>query len=236
VNKNFLKILLKKLKKFKKIKLTKELIKNARAIGVIGFLIIVIGIALLYNPTNINLKISASLIFIGILFIFEIDDKSELKKINGRYLTIILLFWILFLFIITIDIEYNAFFILAISGILIIKELLNSFISSTLKKRIKEISMNQSRKGGKYYEHMLQYERIGLRRERKIVRNRHRLRWNKHKGNWFTETEIHHEWLEGTANYRGIAIVDKTEHQHGIINPIEILEGTVGLIEIGGKI
>jgi len=140
VNKNFLKILLKKLKKFKKIKLTKELIKNARAIGVIGFLIIVIGIALLYNPTNINLKISASLIFIGILFIFEIDDKSELKKINGRYLTIILLFWILFLFIITIDIEYNAFFILAISGILIIKELLNSFISSTLKKRIKEIS------------------------------------------------------------------------------------------------
>ena len=140
MNKNFLKILFKKLKKFKKIKLTKELIKNARAIGVIGFLIIVIGIALLYNPTNINLKISASLIFIGILFIFEIDDKSELKKINGRYLTIILLFWILFLFIITIDIEYNAFFILAISGILIIKELLNSFISSTLKKRIKEIS------------------------------------------------------------------------------------------------
>jgi len=140
LNKEFIKNLFKRLKKFKKIKSTKELIKNAGAIGVIGLLIIVIGIALLYNPTNINLKISASLIFIGILFIFEIDDKSELKKINGRYLTIILLLWILFLFIITIDIEYNAFFILAISGILIIKELLNSFISSTLKKRITEIS------------------------------------------------------------------------------------------------
>jgi len=140
VNKKFIRFLLKSLKKLKKIKLKKELIKNTTAIGAIGFLIIIIGIILLYNPTNFNLKISASLIFIGILFIFEIEDKSELKKINGRYLTIILIFWILILFIITINIEYNAFFIIAISGILIIKELLNSFISQKLKKRITEIS------------------------------------------------------------------------------------------------
>ena len=140
MNKKFIRFLLKSLKKLKKIKLKKELIKNTTAIGAIGFLIIIIGIILLYNPTNFNLKISASLIFIGILFIFEIDDKSELKKINGRYLTIILAFWILILLGITINIEYNAFFIIAISGILIIKELLNSFISQKLKKRITEIS------------------------------------------------------------------------------------------------
>lgn len=33
------------------------------------------------------------------------------------------------------------------------------------------------------------------------------------------------------AKYNGIALVDTQEHQHGIINPIQILEGEITLME-----
>ena len=36
--------------------------------------------------------------------------------------------------------------------------------------------------------------------------------------------QIHHEWIPETDNYLFSALVDTTEHQHGIIKPIIILE------------
>ena len=90
-----------------------------------------------------------------------------------------------------------------------------------------EENRKKQRKGGIYYEKKLRADQTGLRGERNRIRKKHAKRWRKYKGNWLTETQIHHEWIEGTAEYQGIAIVDKMEHQYGIINPIVILEGVV---------
>jgi len=42
-------------------------------------------------------------------------------------------------------------------------------------------------------------------------------------------TQIHHEWVSGTAKYRGVALVDAELHRHGIIKVIEVLEGEITL-------
>ena len=90
----------------------------------------------------------------------------------------------------------------------------------------------ESRKDGKYYAKRLMYEKTGLQKEKRKIRHNHSRKWQKYKGNWLTETEIHHEWIHETADYNGIAIVDKSEHRHNIINPIEILEGNITLMGV----
>lgn len=102
--------------------------------------------------------------------------------------------------------------------------------NQTHSEAIKQSHHKRNRKDGKYYQKGLEYERKGLRRQKNLVRHKHSKRWRKYKGNWLTETELHHEWIEGTAKYNGVAIVDKSEHQYGIINPIEILSGEIQLI------
>ena len=96
--------------------------------------------------------------------------------------------------------------------------------------KIKQTRNNQCRKTGLFYERNLIKEHTGLRGARNKIRSKHANVWRKYKGNWLIETQIHHEWIEGTAGYRGIAIVDKMEHQYGIINPIKILEGEITLL------
>lgn len=98
-------------------------------------------------------------------------------------------------------------------------------------KKVEEAKRERMNKGGKYYQNILKYNRSGIQKSRRKIRNRDARRWKKYKGNWLTETEIHHCWIPGTAQYNGIALVDKMEHQHRIINPIEILEGIIILME-----
>ena len=126
--------IVKELRKNEQISLIEKLSLDIGKIRAIGLSLIIIGAMFLLYPTNLNLKISATIIVIGIFFIFELKEKQELKKITGRYLTIILIIWILIIFFVTFNIEYHAFFILGILGILIIKELLDAFMSSKLKK------------------------------------------------------------------------------------------------------
>lgn len=98
-------------------------------------------------------------------------------------------------------------------------------------EKVKQRGSEQCRKGGKRYEKMLEYEGIGLRKERSSIRRRDRKRWKRFKDIIASDTEVHHEWIPGTAKYNGIALVDKSEHQHGMINPVLILEGEIKLME-----
>ena len=65
--------------------------------------------------------------------------------------------------------------------------------------------------------------------------------WRKYKNIIAPESQIHHEWIPGTANYRGVALVEADQHMHGIVDVIEILEGKITLLtedkvkEKGGK-
>lgn len=94
--------------------------------------------------------------------------------------------------------------------------------------KVKAIHQEANRKGGKYYEKRLEYNRTGLQGERRDIRNKHNILYRDIK-QAAPNSVFHHEWIPGTANYRGVALVDKELHQRGIINVIKILEGKITL-------
>ena len=85
------------------------------------------------------------------------------------------------------------------------------------------------RKGGKYYKKFLEYQHTGLRGERNSVRDKHGFKWRAYKNIIAPESQIHHEWIPETADYKGVALVETDQHMHGIIDVIEILEGEIRL-------
>ena len=86
-------------------------------------------------------------------------------------------------------------------------------------------------KGGDKYEENCEYRRTGIQGERNKIRRRDRRTWQPFKNFIALDTEVHHAWIKGTANYNGVAIVDKSEH--GIINPILILENSILICPTG---
>jgi hypothetical protein len=85
----------------------------------------------------------------------------------------------------------------------------------------------QFRKGGKYYEKWLELDRTGLRGERNKVRGRHQKRWRDYKKIIAPGSQLHHQWQPGTAEYDGVALVERDQHMHGIIKVIQILKGVI---------
>ena len=97
-------------------------------------------------------------------------------------------------------------------------------------KERREANHESNRKGGKYYEKKLKYFSTGLPRERNIVRQRHGHLYRPYKKIIAPDSQVHHEWIPETANYRGVALVEKEQHQYGYINVIQILEGGITLL------
>ena len=84
-----------------------------------------------------------------------------------------------------------------------------------------------SRKGGIYYNWKLEYQRTGIPGERARIRHQHGRRWSQYKKVIAHNSQIHHEWIPGTAKYNGVALVEKDQHMHGFIDVIKILEGKI---------
>lgn len=95
--------------------------------------------------------------------------------------------------------------------------------------KVKVSKEKHNRKGGEYYEKRLEYNRTGLQGERRDIRNKHAKLYLVIK-QATPNSVLHHEWLPGTAKYRGVALVDKEAHQNGIIEVIKILEGEITLL------
>ena len=96
--------------------------------------------------------------------------------------------------------------------------------------KIEAYMHERSRKGGKYYKKMLEDNKIGLRGERNKVRSRHRQRWSSYKKIIAPDSVIHHAWVDNSAAYTGVALVEKDQHQHGYIDVIKILDGKITLL------
>ena len=88
---------------------------------------------------------------------------------------------------------------------------------------------DQCRKGGRDYLKKLEYRTTGLQGEREKIRMRHANHWWKYKKIIAPKSQIHHEWVPETADFRGVALVEKDQHMHGIIDVIQILDGVIGL-------
>ena len=88
----------------------------------------------------------------------------------------------------------------------------------------------QGRRGGKHYAKKLKYEHTGLQGARNRIRYKHGREWKPYKDIIAPDSQIHHEWVPDTAEYRGIALVEAEQHMHGIIDVIEILDGKITLL------
>lgn len=97
-------------------------------------------------------------------------------------------------------------------------------------EEVKVLNHEICRKGGKYYKHYREYQLTGIRHERNLVRQRHATRYQQYKQIIAPESQIHHEWIPETAGFRGVALVEKEQHQHGFIDVIRILEGEITLL------
>jgi hypothetical protein len=86
------------------------------------------------------------------------------------------------------------------------------------------------RKGGKYYLKRLRYARTGLQCQKKKIRTKHGRMWGKYKKIIAPDSQLHHQWHLETAEYDGVALVEKEAHQHGIIDVIIILDGEITLL------
>jgi hypothetical protein len=91
------------------------------------------------------------------------------------------------------------------------------------------------RKGGKYYNKTLVYNHTGLRGERNIVRHKHGDLWRKYKNIIASDSQLQHEWFPQTADYRGVALVEKDQHMHGFIDVIRVLKGQITLFTEKGN-
>jgi len=94
------------------------------------------------------------------------------------------------------------------------------------------IANNQEigRKGGKHYDKKLEYNTTGLQGERNVIRSKDRKQWKEYKDIIAPDSQIHHEWVPTTSEYRGLALVEANPHRYGIINVIEILDGEITLL------
>ena len=91
-------------------------------------------------------------------------------------------------------------------------------------------SKEQCCKGGKRYEHRLKYDSIGLRHDRNVIRHKHRGSYRPYKRIIAPDSVLHHEWAPETADYKGVALVEKDQHMHGFVDVIQILEGEITLL------
>lgn len=75
------------------------------------------------------------------------------------------------------------------------------------------------------------YSRSGL--PQNIVAARNTIR-HVHRSKWGVEgLDVHHDWVGDTAEYTGVALVEREEHQRGIINVVAILDGEIANFKRG---
>ena len=97
-------------------------------------------------------------------------------------------------------------------------------------EKVKHINKEISQKGGKYYEQHKQYKMAGLQHEKELVRGIHKRLHMPFKKIVAPKSQLHHEWISETANYRGVALVEADPHIHGYIDVIQILQGEITLL------
>jgi hypothetical protein len=95
---------------------------------------------------------------------------------------------------------------------------------------VRASNQERGRKGGKHYMKTLEYYRTGIPGERKRIRTKHQIHYRPYKKMIAPNSQLHHQWVPGTSNYTGLALVEADQHMHGIINVIEILEGKITLL------
>jgi hypothetical protein len=103
---------------------------------IIAILLILTGILFLFTSFFFEYKLSASLILIGLAIFIMNNEKEPENTINNIQLILIIILLTLVIWLLTIDVSFEIFFVLLIISILALKELLHKFLSPYLQKRM----------------------------------------------------------------------------------------------------
>lgn len=98
-------------------------------------------------------------------------------------------------------------------------------------KKVLVTAQEQCRKGGKHYVKHLKYLTTGIPKKKQNIRRKHANQYRTIKEIIAPKSQIHHEWIPGTAEYIGVALVETKPHRYGIIDVIKILEGKITLFK-----
>ena len=139
----------------KKEKLANKLNKKYIMFHLFGLILISIGCYFIINPTILNLKISMTLLLLGLFMVFLIFKKRTYTKIKNIQMTekpqilikdrllkseqkivLSMIIWVLLIFVMTINTSLEIYIILISLGIVIIKELSDEFTTSAFKFRM----------------------------------------------------------------------------------------------------
>jgi hypothetical protein len=88
----------------------------------------------------------------------------------------------------------------------------------------------KGRKGGRRYAKHLKGKTTGIQGDKNIIRAKHAREYKPYKDTIAPESQIHHEWVPDTSEYRGVALVEADAHMHGFVDVIEILDGKITLL------
>ena len=97
-------------------------------------------------------------------------------------------------------------------------------------EQVKAAVRKYKQKRSKGYRKAITYQMNGLPHTKRLIRLIHAQRWRKFKCIIAPQSQIHHEWIPETANYRGVALVETDQYMHGFIDVIRILEGEITLL------
>jgi hypothetical protein len=103
---------------------------------IIGVILIVLGIIFLYNSFSFHFKLSATLLFLGFVIILMINEKKTDRTINNIQLILIIILITLVTWLVTINADFDIFFIIIVISVIALKELLNKYLSPYLQKRM----------------------------------------------------------------------------------------------------
>jgi hypothetical protein len=95
---------------------------------------------------------------------------------------------------------------------------------------VKANDQEATRKGGKRYDQKLEYKRTGIPGEKNVIRSKHARDYKPYKDIVAPDSQLHHEWVPDTSEYRGVALVEADQHMHGFVDVIEILDGKITLL------
>jgi hypothetical protein len=97
-------------------------------------------------------------------------------------------------------------------------------------EKVKAHNHEQNRKGGRRYDKKLEYNKTGIPGDKHKIRTKHANKYKPYKMIIAPESQIHHEWIPKTSEYRGVALVEADQHMHGFVDVIEILDGKITLL------
>lgn len=113
------------------------------------------------------------------------------------------------------------------------KEELRAYAKKYKEENPEEVIANHQegcRSGGKYYEKQLKYQHTGIPGEKKKIRGKHQKEYKPYKDIIAPDSQLHHEWIPNTSDYRGVALVEAEQHMHGFVDVIEILDGKITVL------